>query len=208
MVTVLVIGIIGGMGMLLCWLATFLLVPALLVTFDLGHDGSLIAQEEGKAGKKKPPKPETEEDDPPEKSKTPDQPGMRRTWLATWYPMKDSTGTVLNLSIVVEEVTQQRQLEDQLRKAQRLEAIGQLAGGIFTQAGGGRQPLAYAAVDLTSPDRSNGMDRWYLVHTEFESFSKSEIELEEGQVVVIRSGSRSPSPKPSHNGRGVDRAVA
>ena len=31
------------------------------------------------------------------------------------------------------------------------------------------------------------MDRWYLVHTEFESFSNSEIELEEGQVVVIRS---------------------
>jgi hypothetical protein len=48
-------------------------------------------------------------------------------------------------------------------------------------------PGVYAAVDLTSPERSNGMDRWYLVHTEFESFSNSEIELEEGQVVVIRS---------------------
>ena len=48
-------------------------------------------------------------------------------------------------------------------------------------------PGVYVAVDLTSPERSNGMDRWYLVHTEFESFSKSEIEIEEGQVVVIRS---------------------
>jgi hypothetical protein len=45
----------------------------------------------------------------------------------------------------------------------------------------------YTAVDLTSPERSNGMDRWYLVHTEFESYSNSELELEEGQVVVIRS---------------------
>ena len=45
----------------------------------------------------------------------------------------------------------------------------------------------YVAVDHASPERSNGMDRWYLVHNEFESFSKSEIELEEGQVVVIRS---------------------
>ena len=35
----------------------------------------------------------------------------------------------------------------------------------------------YVAVDLTSPERSNGMDRWYLVHTEFESFSNSEIDL-------------------------------
>jgi hypothetical protein len=48
-------------------------------------------------------------------------------------------------------------------------------------------PGVYAAVDLTSPERSNGMDRWYLVHTEFESFSNSEIEIEEGQVVVIFS---------------------
>ena len=48
-------------------------------------------------------------------------------------------------------------------------------------------PGVYTAVDLTSPERSNGMDRWYLVHTEFESYSNSEIELEEGQVVVIRS---------------------
>jgi len=48
-------------------------------------------------------------------------------------------------------------------------------------------PGVYTAVDLTSPERSNGMDRWYLVHTEFESFSKSEMEFEEGQVPVIRS---------------------
>jgi hypothetical protein len=48
-------------------------------------------------------------------------------------------------------------------------------------------PGMYAAVDFRLPERSSGMDRWYLVHAEFESFSNSEIELEEGQVVVIRS---------------------
>lgn len=52
-------------------------------------------------------------------------------------------------------------------------------------------PGVYAAVDLTSPDRSNGMDRWYQAHADFESFPKSEIEVEEGQMVVIFSeGSR------------------
>ena len=48
-------------------------------------------------------------------------------------------------------------------------------------------PGVYVAVDLTSPERSNGMDRWYQAHAEFESFLKSEIEIEEGQMVVIRS---------------------
>jgi hypothetical protein len=48
-------------------------------------------------------------------------------------------------------------------------------------------PGMYTAVVLSSPEMPSGMDRWYLVHTEFESFSNSEIELEAGQVVVIRS---------------------
>jgi hypothetical protein len=54
-------------------------------------------------------------------------------------------------------------------------------------------PGVYAAVALfqTSPERSNGMDRWYQAHADFESFPKSEIEVEEGQIVVIFSeGSR------------------
>jgi signal transduction histidine kinase len=61
---------------------------------------------------------------------TPDQPGIQQIWLSGWYPMKDSTGAVVNLSVVVEEVTEQRQLEDQLRQSQKMEALGTLAGGI------------------------------------------------------------------------------
>jgi hypothetical protein len=48
-------------------------------------------------------------------------------------------------------------------------------------------PGVYAAMDLTSPETSSGMDGLYPVHAEFESFLNSEIEIEEGQVVVICS---------------------
>src|SRR5262249_44756730 len=38
-------------------------------------------------------------------------------------------------------------------------------------------------VNLTTPETPNGLDRLYLVHNEFESFSTSEVEVEEGQIL-------------------------
>lgn len=45
-------------------------------------------------------------------------------------PLKDKRGEVTGSMAVVEDITEQRQLEEQLRRAQRLEAVGTLAGGI------------------------------------------------------------------------------
>jgi hypothetical protein len=42
-------------------------------------------------------------------------------------------------------------------------------------------------IDLTVRQTPNGMDPWDLVYNEFEPFSMSEVEIEEGQVVLIRS---------------------
>jgi PAS domain S-box-containing protein len=49
---------------------------------------------------------------------------------ATISPMLDSDRNITNFIAVKEDITQQKKLEDQLKHAQKMEAIGQLAGGI------------------------------------------------------------------------------
>jgi PAS domain S-box-containing protein len=45
-------------------------------------------------------------------------------------PMRDAEGAVLGILAIAADITERKQLEEQLRQAQKLEAIGGLAGGI------------------------------------------------------------------------------
>lgn len=71
-------------------------------------------------------------------------------------PMRDAQGKTVNFVAVKRDITRQQQMEAQLRRAQRLESIGTLAGGVAHDLNNALAPILMAAgiLRIEFPDRA------------------------------------------------------
>lgn len=52
------------------------------------------------------------------------EPGIKRTWIESWFPVKDASGQIIGINVVVQEITERKQAEIALReKEQQLQQL-------------------------------------------------------------------------------------
>jgi signal transduction histidine kinase/ActR/RegA family two-component response regulator len=56
--------------------------------------------------------------------------GRGRHWLSSYFPVRDQSGGMIGVGVVLSDVTERFNIEDQFYHAQKMEAVGRLASGV------------------------------------------------------------------------------
>lgn len=118
------------------------------------------------------------------------QTGQRLRVLESAFPLHDAQGDIIGFRATLQDITQQRKLEEQLRQSQRMEAVGRLTGGVahdfnnLLTAINGYSELALARMADDEPLRSS--------LAEIRKAGKRAAELTRRLLTLSRQGMVSP----------------
>jgi PAS domain S-box-containing protein len=79
-------------------------------------------------------------------------PAQQRHWVESFFPVLGEHGRVAMVGAIVVEVTERKQLEAQLRQAQKMELVGRLAGGVAHDFNNALAVIRLNAELLSDPD--------------------------------------------------------
>jgi len=122
-----------------------------------------------------------------------DTPGLGRRYIDTfYYPIREEDDTISGVVIVGRDITDMRKLEGQLLQAQKMEAVGTLAGGVAHDFNNllmgiqGRTSLMLSEIDRSHP---------FGEHLEgIESYVKSAVDLTRQILGFARGGKYEVKP--------------
>ncbi|MFQ5650390.1 MAG: sigma 54-interacting transcriptional regulator [bacterium] len=107
---------------------------------------------------------------------TPSEPGVRRDWLVSYYPVKSDDGTVRGVSTVVQEITERKRTENALRDSEAKFRVlaDTTAAAIFIFQGTQLCYVNSAAEIITgySEEELLNIPFWKIIHPDFQDLVK------------------------------------